>query len=159
MDLNDLSDLARARFAYLFDEYGFVYVRSRETSDGQYRGCEVVISGPLVIGFLYQEPSVASVVLGSLEDGGADLAECVDARRLLDFISDRPLRWKPPYQAGAGYVDSVFSGLADEMRPLMPRILEMFKNRHEESKWRAAFDEYVRKEVKRQYDLPKGRAP
>jgi hypothetical protein len=158
MNPDALAGLARARFAYLFAEYGFVAARARETHEGHYRGSEVVFVGPMAIAFLCQEPSTAAVGLAPPEEGHKEPSGWVDARRFLDFISKKPLRWKPPYQAGTNYVEAVFSGLADELRPHMPKILEMFRDAKEVSSWKPRFDEYVRSEVERQYHVPKGEA-
>src|SRR3990172_5252992 len=108
MVLSDLVSLAQTLFPYLFERYGFKLVRSREGSKAQYRSYEVGVQGSMRMAFLYEDPSVAAVVLGTLQDDFDKVGEWVDARRLLDYIHKGPLRWKSPHEAGVDYVGAAF---------------------------------------------------
>jgi len=155
MVLSDLVSLAQTLFPYLFERYGFKLVHSREGSKTQYRRYEVGVQSSMRIAFLYEDPSVAAVVLGTKQDDFDKVGEWVDARRLLDYIQKGPLRWKPPHEAGVDYVRASFSTLAMELEPSMPKVLEMFRSAENVADWRSGFDDYVSAEIARQYGLQK----
>jgi hypothetical protein len=155
MNIDEYTAIITESFSFLFEEYNFNIVYRNEYRP-EYDWYVIGLESPKCRIMFIREQGAGAVFIGESSSpfGNEPSGSWVSLLGILNYLRKSELDWS--FVGKVPFSDQTKAGIsfeANEIKPFINQILDMFVSPEAISKWKSNYNEYARKTVEQKYGI------